>query len=69
MGWRGWPDGTAKLWPVNTVETYQRHSDPKTGCHGFGVFDKAVASWFDTISEEHGLTEDGKTVAPRSPSK
>ena len=34
------------------------------GCHGFGVFDKAVSSWFENISEEHGLTEDGKTVAP-----
>ncbi len=29
-----------------------------------GVFDKAVSSWFDHLSEEHGLTEDGKTVAP-----
>ena len=28
------------------------------------VFDKAVSSWFDNASEEHGLTEDGKTVAP-----
>ena len=32
------------------------------GCYGFGVFDKAVFSWFDTESEEHDLTEDGKTV-------
>ena len=28
-----------------------------------GVFDKAVSSWLDNASEEHGLTEDGKTVA------
>ena len=34
------------------------------GRHGFGVFDKAVSSWFDNVSEEHGLTEDGKTVPP-----
>ena len=34
------------------------------GYHGFGVFDKAVSSWFDNVSEEHGLTEDGKTVPP-----
>ena len=25
---------------------------------------KGVSSWFDNVSEEHGLTEDGKTVAP-----
>ncbi len=29
-----------------------------------GVFDKAVSSWFGNASDEHGLTEDGKTVAP-----
>ena len=29
----------------------------------FGVFDKAVSSWFDDVSDEHGLTKDGKTVA------
>ncbi len=29
-----------------------------------GAFDKAVSSWFDNASEEHGLTDDGKTVAP-----
>ena len=34
------------------------------GCHGFGVFDKAVASLFDGVLEDHGLTKDGKTVAP-----
>ncbi len=34
------------------------------GWHGFGVFDKAVASWFDNTNDKHGLTEDGKTVAP-----
>ena len=33
------------------------------GCHGVEVFDKDVSSWLDNISEEHGLTEDGKTVA------
>ena len=38
-----------------------------SGCHGFGVFDKAVSSCFDNVFEEHGLTEDGKTVAPRIP--
>ena len=35
-----------------------------SGCHGFGAFDKAGSSWFDAVSEEHGLTEDGETVAP-----
>ena len=30
-----------------------------------GVFDKAVSSWFDDVSEEHGFTEDGKTLEPR----
>ena len=34
------------------------------GYHGFGVFDKAVSSWFNNVFEEHGLTEDGKTVPP-----
>ena len=34
--------------------------------HGFGVFDKAVSSLFDNVFEEHGITEDGKTVAPFS---
>ena len=35
------------------------------GCHGFGVFDKAVSSWFDNVSQvHHGLTDDGKTVPP-----
>ena len=29
------------------------------GCHGLGVLDKAVS-----IELSHGLTEDGKTVAP-----
>ncbi len=29
------------------------------GCHGFGVLDKAVP-----IEHSHGLTADGKTVAP-----
>jgi hypothetical protein len=28
------------------------------------VFDKAVSSWCENACEEHGLTEDGKTVAP-----
>ena len=36
------------------------------GCHGFGVFGKAGSSWLDKVSEEHGLTENGKTVAPFS---
>ena len=35
-----------------------------SGCHGFGVFDKAVSLWFGTGFEEHSLTEDRKTVAP-----
>ena len=30
------------------------------GCHGFGVLDKAVP-----IEHSHGLTADGKTVAPQ----
>ena len=38
------------------------------GCHGLGVFDKAVSSQCDNDIEEHGLTEDGKTVAPFSES-
>ena len=42
----------------------QQKSGRKTGCHGFGVFDKAVSSWFEDASEEHGFTEDSKTVAP-----
>ena len=29
-----------------------------------GDFDKAVSSLCDKVSEEHGLTEDGKTVVP-----
>ena len=39
------------------------------GCHGFGVLDEAVSSSFETASEVHGLTEDGKTVAPTFCSK
>ncbi len=39
-------------------------SRSKIGRHGFGVFDKAVASKFEILSEEHGLTEDGKTGPP-----
>ncbi len=35
-----------------------------SGCHGFGVFDKAVSSSMDNVSEVHGLTENGKTVPP-----
>ncbi len=41
----------------------KQKSGRKKGCHGFGVFDKAVSSWFEDASEEHGFTEDGKTVA------
>ena len=29
-----------------------------------GVFDTAMSSFFENAFEEHGLTEDGKTVAP-----
>ncbi len=29
-----------------------------------GVFDKVASSWRDNAFENHGLTEDGKTVAP-----
>ena len=36
----------------------------KLGCHGFGVFDKAVSSRVNNAFEELGLTEDDKTVAP-----
>ncbi len=32
-----------------------------------GVFDKAVSSSFDNLSEEHGLTGDGKTEPPFLP--
>ena len=35
-----------------------------SGCHGFGVFDRAVFSSFKNAFEKHGLTADGKTVAP-----
>jgi len=31
-----------------------------------GDFDKALASWIENVIEEHGLTEDGKTVPPFS---
>ncbi len=34
-----------------------------SGCHGFTVFGKEVASSFDNVSQEHRLTEDGKAVA------
>ena len=34
-----------------------------SGCHGFGVFGKAVASSLNNVPEEHGLTEDGKNRA------
>ena len=44
----------------------ERKSGQITGWHGFGVFDKAVSSWFDNVSEEHGITEDDKTVPPFS---
>lgn len=36
-----------------------------TGCHGFGVFDKAVSSWLNNEFEVHGLTEDGYFVVLR----
>ena len=36
------------------------------GWHGFVVFDKAVSSSFGNVPNEHGLTEDGKTVPPFS---
>ena len=29
-----------------------------------GVFDKAVCSPFNNVSDEHGFTEDGKSVSP-----
>ncbi len=46
------------LLPVGAVAEKTR------GWHSFGVFDKAVSSWCDNLPEEHGLTEDGKTVPP-----
>ena len=49
---------------VILLRLIKRKSCRNTGWHGFGVFDKAVSSWFDNVSEEHGLTEDGKTVPP-----
>ena len=59
-----WSDETAKRAYGNTVASYERSSGRNPEWHGFGVFDKAVASWFDNVSEKYGLTEDGKTVAP-----
>ena len=50
----------------NKVFRTGKLGDQDSGWHGLGVFDKAVSSWFDNMSEEHGLTEDGKTVAPFS---
>ena len=60
------PMETSKLAKGNTVAPDERKSGQNSGWHGFGVFDKAVSSWFDNVSEEHGLTEDGKTVPPFS---
>ena len=34
------------------------------GCHGFGIFDKAVSSWFDNVYGEHGLMVNGKEMSP-----
>ena len=39
-------------------------AEENRGWHGFGIFDKAVSLWFGNVPEEHGLTEDGKTVPP-----
>ena len=36
----------------------------KLGVPRFGAFDKAVSLWCENAFEEHGHTEDGKTVAP-----
>jgi hypothetical protein len=46
-----------------TVPPERRKEYRSSGCYGLGVFDKAVPSWCDNVSEERGLTEDGKTVA------
>ena len=43
---------------------YDWNNGQNSGCHGLTVFGKAVSSIVDNVSEEHGLTEDGKTVAP-----
>ena len=59
-----WSDETAKPSSDNSVAAYDWNSGRSSGCHGFRVFDKAVSSWFDIVSAEHGLTEDGKTVPP-----
>ena len=52
-----------RLQPEITAGAVHRRSVPVSnlgiGCHGLGVLDKAV--WFE---HSHGLTEDGKTVAP-----
>ena len=59
-----WSDEKTKQVSGNSVARYEPNNGRNTGFHGFGVFDKAVSSWLDNASEEHGLTEDGKTVAP-----
>src|SRR5579871_1622578 len=38
--------------------------DYLSGCHGFGVFDKAVRSK-EWLIKQHGLVEDSETVAPQ----
>ena len=60
--------GSLHWWPnqrltwIDDHRKFQNGIDP--GCQGFGVFDTAVPSGFDKAFKEHGLTEDGKTVAP-----
>ena len=48
----------------NAVAPDERNREQNLGCHGFGVFDMAVSSWFDNMSEDYGFTEDGKTAIP-----
>ncbi len=56
-----WPDETARQVDGEVI----RFMGSQTArWHGFTVFGKAVSSSFDNVSEEHGLTEDGKTVPP-----
>ena len=50
----------------NNIEPFEWNSSQNSEWHGFGVFDKVVSSWFNNVPEEHGLTEDGKTVPPYS---
>ena len=50
---------TVRQWPSSPKIRVIAFFKMGIGCHGFGVLDKAVP-----IEHSHGLTADGKTVAP-----